>query len=52
MNMRHTMEELASRGHEVHKHYHFNTHAFYARRKVMWSMSRISNPKFHLADLG
>lgn len=28
MNMRRTMEELAFRGHEVEKHYHFNLHDF------------------------
>ena len=26
MNMRHTMGELASRGHEVEKHYYFDLH--------------------------
>lgn len=57
MNMRHTMEELASRGHEVQIHYPLNVHSFFnARRRaeVKWSVSRSRNPyrNFHVTDLG
>ena len=42
INMRHTMEELASRGHEVEKHYHLCM-LFVSERTVMWSGGTIVN---------
>lgn len=45
MNMRRTMEELAFRGHEVGKHYHFNLHG------KVGGVSRNPDGKFLLTDV-
>ena len=50
MNMRHTMEELASRGHEVQKHHHSNLHVFFLARGG--SVPRNPNRKLHFTDVG